>query len=88
MREYPHLSEAISFVLEQHRLERGMSKSALADFAALQRKYLFEIEQGVKKPTVNAIFSLCDALQVAPDEFFRQVVNRMKELQQNDFRPQ
>lgn len=88
MREYPHLSEAISFVLEQHRLERGMSKSALADFAALQRKYLFEIEQGVKKPTVNAIFSLCEALQVAPDEFFRQVVNRMKELQQNDFRPQ
>ena len=65
-----------------------MSKSALADFAAMQRKYLFEIEQGVKKPTVNAIFSLCEALQVAPDEFFRQVVNRMKELQQNDFRPQ
>lgn len=83
MREYPHLSEAISLVLEQCRLERGMSKSALADFAALQRKYLFEIEQGVKKPTVNAIFSLCEALQIAPDEFFRQVVNRMKELQQN-----
>jgi len=88
MREYPYLSDAIARILEQHRLERGMSKSALADFAALQRKYLFEIEQGVKKPTVNAIFSLCEALQVAPDEFFRQVVNRMKELQQNDFRPQ
>jgi len=88
MREYPYLSDAIARILEQHRLERGMSKSALADFAALQRKYLCEIDQGVKKPTVNAIFSLCEALQVAPDEFFRQVVNRMKELQQNDFRPQ
>ena len=87
MREYPHLSEAISYVLEKFRLERGMSKSALADFAALQRKYLFEIEQGVKKPTVNAIFSLCEALQVDPDEFFRQVVIRMKDLQQNNPHP-
>jgi len=59
-----------------------MSKSSLADFATLQRKYLFEIEQGVKKPTVNAIFSLCEALQVPPEEFFRQVVGRMWELQQ------
>ena len=81
MREYPYLSESISTVLEKFRLERGMSKSALADFAAIQRKYLFEIEQGEKKPTVNAIFSLCDALQVEPDEFFRQVVARMKALQ-------
>ncbi|MBR5881941.1 MAG: helix-turn-helix transcriptional regulator [Mailhella sp.] len=81
MREYPYLSEAISYVLETLRQERGMSKSALADFAAIQRKYLFEIEQGEKRPTVNAIFSLCDALQVEPDEFFRQVVARMKALQ-------
>ena len=81
MREYPFLSESIAHVLEKFRLERGMSKSALADFAAMQRKYLFEIEQGVKKPTVNAIFSLCEALQVEPDEFFRQVVARMKERQ-------
>ena len=81
MREYPYLSDAISRTLETLRLERGMSKSALADFAAIQRKYLFEIEQGEKRPTVNAIFSLCEALQVEPDEFFRQVVARMKELQ-------
>ena len=81
MREYPFLSESIAHVLEKLRLERGMSKSALADFAAIQRKYLFEIEQGEKRPTVNAIFSLCEALQVEPDEFFRQVVARMKELQ-------
>ena len=81
MREYPYLSDAISRTLETLRLERGMSKSALADFAAIQRKYLFEIEQGEKRPTVNAIFSLCDALQVEPDEFFRQVVARMKALQ-------
>lgn len=81
MREYPHLSDAISRILEKLRMERGMSKSALADFAAMQRKYLFEIEQGIKKPTVNAIFSLCEALQVEPDEFFRQVVARMKALQ-------
>ena len=83
MREYPHLSEALAQILEEYRIERGMSKSALADFAAIQRKYLFEIGQKQKKPTVNAIFSLCEALRVEPDEFFRQVVARMKELAEN-----
>ena len=87
MREYPYLSDAISRTLESLRQERGMSKSARADFAALQRKYLFEIERGEKKPTVNAIFSLCEALQVEPDEFFRLVVAHMKELQQSNVRP-
>ena len=50
-----------------------MTKSALAEFAWLERRYLREIECGDKKPTVNAIYSICEALRVSPLEFFTMV---------------
>lgn len=80
MNEYPNLSEAIAIVLEQQRRKRGITKSALADFACLDRRYLREIEVGTKKPTVNAIFFLCDALDFSPIEFFTLVCERLKHM--------
>lgn len=50
-----------------------MTKTALADFSGLERRYLLEIERGTKKPTVNAVFCLCEALNVAPGEFFAKI---------------
>ena len=46
---------------------------------------MLEIERGTKKPTVNAVYSICEALNVSPVEFFTKVeeerlrlVNEMK----------
>jgi len=49
MKEYPHLSQAIGNTIEIFRKDRRMTKSALAEFAWLERRYLREIEQGDKK---------------------------------------
>lgn len=73
MKEYPYLSQAIGNAIEEFRKDKGMTKSTLAEFAWLERRYLREIEQGDKKPTVNAVYSLCEALGVAPLEFFQKV---------------
>lgn len=81
MKIQPHLAEAIAEVIEILRKEKGMTKSSLADFACLERRYLREIEQTTKKPTVNAIYSICEALRVHPLEFFQRVtaeIERMK----------
>ncbi len=80
MKAYPHLAEALSKVIEMIRKEKGMTKSSLADFACLERRYLREIELGTKKPTVNAVFSICDALQVHPLEFFKRVVEEIERM--------
>lgn len=80
MREYPYLAQAIGTVIEIIRKDRKLTKSALAEFAWLERRYLREIEQGEKKPTVNAIYSICEALQVSPVEFFRLVEEERKNL--------
>lgn len=60
-----------------------MTKSALAEFAWLERRYLLEIEQGDKRPTVNAVYSICEALKISPPEFFRKVEEEMGRLTKN-----
>ena len=81
MKEYPHLSQAIGNTIEAFRKDKGMTKSALAEFAWLERRYLREIEQGYKKPTVNAVYSLCEALRVSPLEFFQKVEEEIARLE-------
>ncbi|MDE7241463.1 helix-turn-helix transcriptional regulator, partial [Desulfovibrio sp.] len=54
MQDVPYLAQALSHVIENIRKERHISKTALADFSRLERRYLREIETGTKRPTVNA----------------------------------
>lgn len=80
MKEYPYLSQPIGNTIEILRKDRGMTKSALAEFAWLERRYLLEIERGDKKPTVNAVYSICEALRVSPLDFFRKVEDERERL--------
>ncbi len=86
MRDYPYLSQAIGNSIEIFRKDRKMTKSSLAEFAWLERRYLREIECGQKKPTVNAIYHICDALRISPLEFFRVVEEEMKKLRAEETR--
>ncbi|MBD5539135.1 MAG: helix-turn-helix transcriptional regulator [Desulfovibrio sp.] len=80
MKEYPYLAQAMGHIIGVLRKDRHLTKSALAEFAWLERRYLREIERGEKKPTVNAIYSICEALRVSPVEFFRLVEDERKKL--------
>lgn len=81
MNEYPHLSQALGKTIERFRKNRKMTKSALAEFAWLERHYLREIELGVKKPSLNAVYSICRALRVAPSEFFQALEAERQKLE-------
>ena len=83
MKIHPHLSEAIAKTIEMIREERKMSKTSLADFADIERCYLLDILKGRKRPTLNAIFSLCEALQVHPVEFIRMVTDVMEKMKKS-----
>ena len=84
MRNYPYLAEAIANILKSLRNERGMNKSNLADFADIERCYVRDIEKGNRKPTVNTIFCICEALQVKPVDFFAAVVREVDRLKSAD----
>ena len=82
MKEYPNLALAIGQVIEILRQNRKMTKSSLAEFSWLERRYLREIELGIKKPTVNAIYSICEALNESPIDFFIKVEKERKKLEE------
>ena len=83
MRAYPHLARAIAHTLELLRNQRGMSKSSLADFASIERCYVRDIEKGNRKPTVNTVFCICEALQIDPVDFFTVVVKEINRLEKS-----
>lgn len=81
MKIYPHLAEAIAKTLESFRKEKNMSKSALADFAGVERGYIRDMEKGNRKPTVNTIFCICQALGINPLEFFQRVMTELGKIE-------
>lgn len=80
MKDYPHLSGAVSAVLRRRREKIGLSKRKLAEMADIERVYLIHLERGDKRPTLNALFYLCDALELEPDEFVRLVKEEVRRL--------
>ena len=57
-----------------------MTKTALANYSDLQECYIRGITKGRRNPTVVAVYSICEALGVPPEEFFRRVSAEVENL--------
>ena len=64
------------------RKQRGLTTNALANLAGISQSYLRELELGNKKPTVEYLEYICDALKISLVTFF-DVENEQDELQKN-----
>lgn len=80
MEEYPHLTEALACVLKRRRAALGLSKLRMSEETHLERAYITSLERGDKRPTLNAVFFLCDALKVSRQEFLADVEAEMERL--------
>jgi len=80
MREYPELLPALAAAVEKLRRERKLTKLSLAVAADLQDCYVRGITKGRRNPTITAIYSICDALNVSPLEFFHAVEEERKRV--------
>ena len=60
------ISDRIKFFREQ----KGITVNKLANLAGISQSFLREIELGNKKPTVETISLLCDALNITLRDFF------------------
>ena len=80
MEYYPHLSRAIARVLSRRRAELSMSKKKLSEEAMIARVHITHLEEGIKSPSMNAVFYLCDALGLNPSEFMADVQAEMEKL--------
>lgn len=83
MRNYPYLQEAIGLTMEKFRVNRKMTKLALADFSGLQESYIRAISKGRRNPSIGAIYAICEALGVTVVEFLEKVEQRRRELERD-----
>jgi len=84
MKSDPRLLEAIAVTVEKVRQERKMTKTALANFADIQERYLRGIIKGQRNPSVSAVVAICGALGLTPMEFFERVYAEIKALDTAD----
>lgn len=64
------------------RNQKGITVNKLANLAGISQSYLRDIELGNKKPTVEVLEFICDALGITLKEFFDD--DTMNNLQSND----
>ncbi|MBD5416130.1 MAG: helix-turn-helix transcriptional regulator [Desulfovibrio sp.] len=80
MEDYPLLKRAFANVLKAKREELSLSKLKLAQMAKLERVYLIQLEKGDKRPTVNALFYLSEAVGLKPSEMLALVEEEIERL--------
>jgi transcriptional regulator with XRE-family HTH domain len=72
----------LAIVLRDKRLASGLSQEELAHLCNIDRTYISLIERKKRKPTLNILFKVCEALKVSPSEFLKEVE---KILYSNDY---
>lgn len=70
------IEKAVGEELRASRERRRISQEQLGFDAGIHRTYVSLIERGLKSPTLNVLFRLCGALDVAPADFVRNVESR------------
>lgn len=62
---------AVAFgeALRKLRLEAGLTQEQLGFEAELQRKYISELEHGLKQPSVTTLIKISRALGIKPAKF-------------------
>ena len=57
------------------REKRGFTQEQLAERAGLSAHYVGNLEQGARKPSLNALFQLCEALGTTPNDLFADSIS-------------
>ncbi|MBE6635673.1 MAG: helix-turn-helix transcriptional regulator [Ruminococcaceae bacterium] len=60
----------VSNRIKELRINRGLTVNGLANLAGISQSYLREIELGNKKPTIEYLEYICDALNISLVAFF------------------
>jgi len=64
------ISEQIGERIRQHRNQKGLTQETLALNSGLNVSFLGDIERGTKKPSIESLEKLLDALNMTFLEFF------------------
>ena len=66
-----HLLKAVGKLLKKHRLSLQLSQEALGELAGLDRTYISGVERGMRNPSLTALSSLANALNITTAELLQ-----------------
>ncbi len=67
------LRKAFAKTLKKLRSEKGLSQEALGLHADLHRTFISQLERGLKSPTIDSLYEICEVLKISPSEFLSRV---------------
>lgn len=66
-------AELIGQILQRYRNSKGMSQEVLSGLAGLDRTHYSKIERGLRCPTIETLFKIAQALDLAPHEIIMEM---------------
>ena len=63
----------VGIVIQTIREEKGLSQEVVSDLAGIGRTHLSAIERGQRKPTLETLFRLAEALDMPPSELMKHI---------------
>ena len=71
------LRVAFAVVLKVDRGRRGVSQEELGAQAGLHRTFISQLERGLKSPTIDSLFRICEVLDMPVSDLMRAVEAEM-----------
>jgi transcriptional regulator with XRE-family HTH domain len=72
------INELLGEIIREARKNAGMTQEDLAFEAELHRTYISLLERGLRSPTVDTFFLICEALKRNPGELISTLYIRLK----------
>lgn len=66
-------SVIVGRVIGRVREQKGLSQEVVSGLADIGRTHLSAIERGERKPTMETLFKIADALQIKPSELVKLI---------------
>ena len=66
-------------VIAENQIKKNMSQEALSGLSAIGRTHLSAIERGVRKPTLETLYKISQALGVRMSELVDEIENRAEQ---------
>ncbi|MCK5684092.1 helix-turn-helix transcriptional regulator [bacterium] len=67
------ISKEVAKQLSKYRKISGYSQEKLAELSCVHRTYISQIERALKSPTLETIFKICNALNIKPSQFIKDI---------------
>lgn len=70
-------AKTVGKVILYYRKKKGISQEVLSGLADIGRTHLSAIERGERKPTLETLYRICNALDVKMSDVVKEIENRI-----------